>query len=155
DKELLMAADHELDSKRAAEVQNHMAACLACRRRSSQLTNVLMEFSDAVHAESDIESSSRDQARALLRAQLAEVSEQAVAPWFRYSLYAGAVLAFILVVGVTVLHMRTSGDSFIVGREAQLLPDPKLTPGNAGSLTKAEICTPIASSSHFIPPATA
>src|SRR5262249_10328200 len=134
---------------------SHIAVCATCRTRCNHVRGTLAELSDALRADSDPDPSSRDRSRAVLRARLAESSSKgSLGSCWRYLLVAGCAVIFVLILAMGILHPPTS-KFFKAGGEAQLLPNPQLTPGTARSLTKTELCDQAGSSmSRFIPPAT-
>lgn len=145
DRELLMAADGELDDRRACEVQRHLSNCAVCRSRTDQITGVLTEFARVHRASPEMLPSLRERSRAELRVRMAEGGADTIrVHWWKYPVVAACVLSFILVLGLVIVRSRA---------DAELLPNPKLTPGITRNLTKMALCDPVAPPiSRFISP---
>src|ERR1700733_5694587 len=84
DQELLRAADGELSSRRANQVQAHLAACWDCRARMAEIEGTIADFARAHRHNLDRQLPPIDGPRALLRAQLAELASQPPAHSWRW-----------------------------------------------------------------------
>jgi hypothetical protein len=151
--ELLLAADGELNSRRATQARAHLAACWDCRARMAEIEDTIADFARAYHQTVGTELPPIEGPRALLRARLAELREEArVSPFqrlFQISWPTRAVvyvyLAF-LVVAVAgrflVGHPGLRGeDSSVVAMERGELPDRHLTPGATRTVSIREVCS--------------
>src|ERR1700689_2440606 len=76
DQEMLLAADGELPTRRAAQVRAHLAACWHCRARMGEVEAKIADFARAYRQTLDPELPPIDGPRALLRAQLAVLAAQ-------------------------------------------------------------------------------
>jgi anti-sigma factor RsiW len=152
DEELLMQADGELSSRRAAEIRAHLKDCSSCRERAEALEGASADFAQA-HLD-DLSPSLPPAAysRARLRARLAAMPGGARrSSWLdpegplagRAWLY---VCAAILVAAVSfqLIHQRVrprdSQTIAAVYGYGPLVPDASLTPGAVHALTVGEVC---------------
>src|SRR5580658_1112971 len=82
DEELLLAADGELPTRRAAQVHAHLAACWDCRARMAEIEGTIADFARAHRQILDPQLPPIAGPRALLRAQLAQLaSKPPVSSW--------------------------------------------------------------------------
>lgn len=141
DRELIQAADGELNSRRAAEVREHLAACWTCRTRMGEIEGAIAGF---VHAhQTELPLPPADGPRAMLRARLAEAAAGPLTLRERFSAFmltgnrlawvGGVMLAITL--GLYATALLTTAD-----QRAGLRPDPGLTPGEIRTVTEAELC---------------
>ena len=72
---MLLAADGELSTRRAAQVHSHLADCWACRARMAEIEETIADFARAHRQTLDPQLPPIAGPRALLRAQLAELAE--------------------------------------------------------------------------------
>ena len=85
DQDLLLAADGELETRRAAQVRAHLAACWNCRARMAEIEETIADFARAHREALDPKLPPIDGPRALLRAQLAELAAASdVGLWRRF-----------------------------------------------------------------------
>jgi hypothetical protein len=154
DEELLLAADGELGSRRAAQIQAHLAACWNCRARRSEMDRAITGFVRARH-ESEFELPSAAGPRALLRAELAELAHNPTAlnslhsrmrsPWINAARMAAVCLAVIaasLVGGILLLRPASHGfQASSAPFKSGLLPERNLTPGAARNVSIGEVCS--------------
>lgn len=152
DQELLLAADGELPTRRAAQVRDHLSACWACRTRMGEIEATIAEFVRVHYRQFDPRLPPADGSRALLKAHLAQLT--AASPrhpwqWFVRFLFSGRGLVYIsasltlvslgmLMVSRGILR-RDSGpapDRFEAGAE----PKTSLTPGATRPVTKDDVC---------------
>src|ERR1700683_4166850 len=81
--ELLLTADGELPTRRAAQVRAHLAACWDCRARMAEIEGAIADFARAHRQTLDPQLPSTAGSRALLRAQLSELAAKPhAAPWW-------------------------------------------------------------------------
>ena len=76
DQDLLLAADGELPPARAAQVASHLAGCWTCRVREGEIEESIRDFVHAYHGDLDPLLPSPSGPRALLKAQLAEMTAE-------------------------------------------------------------------------------
>jgi hypothetical protein len=152
DEELLQAADGELGTRRAAQVQVHLAACWNCRARMAEIESAIGDFVRAHRETHDSQLPPADGPRALLRAQLAELaSKPKVHSWrlvrqSNSTTRAAAILvAFVTAVLVGRLvfqHLTPRGPGLsAAGFERGALPNRSLTPGATRNLAISDICS--------------
>jgi hypothetical protein len=153
DQELLLAADGELPTRRAIQVDAHLAACWNCRARMSGIEEAIANFARAHRQTLDPQLPPIAGPRAQLRAQLAQLaSHSRVSPrrWFFQftSLTSSAAficVAFLItaVVGRLLFqHSDQRRTSSIVARfERGAVPDHSLTPGATRRVTISEVCS--------------
>jgi hypothetical protein len=153
DQELLVAADGELPSRRAAQVRAHLAACWDCRARMGEIEKTIADFA-RVHRQSlDAQLPPIAGPRALLRAQLAELTAKSrVDSWRRLfqlssTTHAAAYICTALFVAAVVgklfvQHPTLRGaKSAVVSFEREAVPDPGLTPGATRIVAISEVCS--------------
>jgi len=135
DQELLLAADGELPPARAQQVASHLTKCWTCRVRKSELEASIGDFVRTYRGDLDPLLPSPAGPRALLKAQLAEMTaERAAAPpnwrtkWLQGPTprYAGAAL--FLAVLALLIYLRPAFES---RQDLRLVPvsfpEPSLT----------------------------
>src|SRR5580698_5589562 len=152
DQEMLLAADGELSTRRAAQVHLHLAECWACRARMAEIEATIVDFARAHRQTLDPQLPPIAGPRALLKAQLAELSsnQESNSGWLLHFAPATRVAAFVcaalliaaVVGGILVRHSRTSGEGSIVASfERSALPDRSLTPGATREVTISDVCS--------------
>jgi predicted anti-sigma-YlaC factor YlaD len=153
DQEMLLAADGELSTHRAAQVHTHLAECWACRARMAEIEGTIADFARAHRQTLDSQFPPVAGPRALLRARLAELaSEQESSSWRRLLHFTSATraAAFLCVavlvaavVGSVVLRHPTvrRANSIIAAFEPGALPDRRLTPGATRRVTISDVCS--------------
>ncbi len=77
DQELLLAADGELPTRRAAEIHAHLSSCWPCRARMAEVEATIVDFVRAHRQALDPQLPSIAGPRALLRAHLSQLSRSA------------------------------------------------------------------------------
>lgn len=143
DSELLQLADGELSSRRAAAIEAHLAACGSCRARHADVERTISEFVQDFEREKTAELPPIEPARFRLEAGIERLAVNTRISFLerasgflldrRRLAYAGSGLALVLLyffvarVGTPQLH-------------AALVPDSRLTPGAARSVTREDIC---------------
>src|SRR5580692_12784266 len=107
DQEMLQAADGELSTRRAAEVQSHLAACWDCRARMAEIEGTIADFARAHRQTLDPQLPPIAGPRALLRTQLAELaSKREASSWrglFQFTSVARAAALICLAVLVAAV----------------------------------------------------
>ena len=149
DHDLLLFADGELPGRRASQVRSHLSACWHCCERLAKIESAILDFV-RLHdrsAGSDLPPASGP--RALLKARLAELaaaSSSSILPWIRQALrprslaYALPLLLAAAVVAALLLHRRAEiapGDI----AQAEILPNPQLTPGATRPISLGALCS--------------
>src|SRR5271154_3510149 len=76
DQELLLAADGELPTRRAAQVHSHLAACWSCRARMAEIEGTIADFARAQRETLDPQLPPMAGPAALLRAQLSAMASK-------------------------------------------------------------------------------
>jgi hypothetical protein len=135
DQELVLAADGELNQRRDAQVRAHLAACWQCRTRLRGLEGAIADFVHLHSATLDPQVPPAAGARAMLKAQLAEIASQTgtrrtsffPAPW--------PALVGLAVAALLVVYVATPK------RGEGAVPSQKLTPGAVRNVMKAEVCS--------------
>ncbi|MGB8989283.1 MAG: zf-HC2 domain-containing protein [Candidatus Sulfotelmatobacter sp.] len=153
DQEMLLAADGELSTRRAAQIHAHLAECWACRARMAEIEGTIADFARAHRQTLDSQLPPIAGPRALLRAQLAErASEYESNSWRRLLHFTSAAraaaflcAAFLIaaVVGrILVHHSRLPGaNSIVAAFERGALPDRSLTPGATRRVAITDVCS--------------
>lgn len=149
DRELLEIGDGELPADRARSAAAHLAACWECRARKLELDGAIAGFVRVHRRHLDPLLPPVAGPRALLKAQLAELSAGASSrprlwlggnPW-NYRL--AQLVVFCALVALGVFAVGRWGPVRRVKRyAATVLPMPsgRLTPGVAVPLTRAQVC---------------
>jgi hypothetical protein len=156
DQELLLAADGELSTRRAAQVHAHLAACWGCRARMAEIEGTIAGFARAHRQTLDPQLPPIDGPRALLRAQLAGLASKSPVSSWRWSFQFNsrmrsaafvcvAFFAFFVAAVVVRLVFEYSTlrrtNSLIVASEGGAEPDHSLTPGATRGVTVGDVCS--------------
>jgi hypothetical protein len=153
DQEMLLAADGELSTRRAAEVHAHLAACWGCRARMAEIEGTIADFARAHRQTLDPQLPPIAGPRALLRARLAEsTSKREIGSWrwllhFTSATRTAALLCTAVliaaVVGRTLVNHFTLRGTNSIGAvfERGALPDSRLTPGATRRVTTSDVCS--------------
>ncbi len=152
DPELLCTADGELTRRRLRQVRAHLHTCWRCRTRMAELERTIGRFVTNYQSTFDPQTSMEDgaDARFMLRLQrnIPAASNRGSAFWsvmvphVRWAALAPLLLLVILAIGLfsgqwfRSLRMR----SVISSGETAIVPDRRLTPGEAAFLSKTEVC---------------
>jgi hypothetical protein len=153
DQEMLLAADGEFSSHRAARVRAHLAECWGCRARMAEIEGTIADFTLAHRQAFDPQVPPINGARAHLRAQLSELASRPPARSWHWLFHlsppmrpvAYFVVAFVVatVAGEFLLEhsklSRTKSGAFSAERGAE--PDPRLTPGATRSVALKDVCS--------------
>lgn len=146
EQELLLAADDELSPRRLAHARQHLAECLSCSARMSEIERTLTAATQACLEDLAAQLPPAASSRARLRARLAELSSQPrglPAFWVGRWVLASGVLLAAGVGLVFLLAHRTTPRSFRgLDRNlgVSLLPRADLTPGVARPVSISEVC---------------
>lgn len=159
DEELLQALDGELGTRRAAQVQAHLAACWNCRARVTDIEAAIAGLVRAQRQTNQPKLPSADGPRALLRAELAELARQpaihsaihsVIHAWMRRTWINPARLTAIslavamsgLFGGLILLHRASHGlNGNTASLERGVLPESNLTPGATRAVSIGEVCS--------------
>ncbi len=146
DEQLLREIDGELTGSERAGVRSHLDACWECRARRQEMHNAITDFVRVSKKEFDATLPPVAGPRALLRAQLAQLSEDAQGSgWFALPRALkpalGAITLTIIAMAVfvsasAVYRNRAQYNAVIVS-----LPDARLTPGAATLAPKQAVCS--------------
>src|SRR6202161_4567675 len=152
DQELLLAADGELATRRAAQVPAHLAACWDCRARMAEIEGTIADFARAHRQTLDPQLPPIDGPRALLRAQLAELASKSPASSRRWLFQFASpmrtaafvcVAFFVVAIGGRLLQNSTlrRARSAVILSESGAEPDPNLTPGATRRVALSDVCS--------------
>jgi hypothetical protein len=153
EEELLLSADGELPNRRVAQIRAHLTACWECRARMSEIEGTIAEFIRTHHQAVDATLPPIAGPRALLRAQLAELtSKQQVGSegWigqvssarFVAILLFAAVLTFVVASSYAFRHLALRMPKVMSSSiERGSVPDPNLTPGASRMVQISEVCS--------------
>jgi hypothetical protein len=153
DLELLLAADGELPSRRAAEVRSHLAACWDCRARMAEIEGAIVDFARSHRQTLDPMLPAVDGPRARLRAELAALTAESNANswqrifWSTSVVRAAAYVSFglfaiVLAAKLLVQHSTQYGpNSAVIPFERGAGPDHGLTPGATRRVTIRDVCS--------------
>jgi hypothetical protein len=153
DQEMLLAADGELSTRRAAQVHAHLAECWACRARMAEIEGTIADFARSHRQTLDPQLPPIAGPRALLRAGLAELASKHEANSWRWLLHftsatraaaftCAAVLIAAVVGNILVHHSTLRGaNSIAAAFERGALPDRSLTPGATRRVTISDVCS--------------
>jgi hypothetical protein len=151
DQEMLMAADGELPTRRAAKVHAHLAACWDCRARMAEIEGTITDFARAHRQTLDPELPPIAGPRALLKAHLAELASQpeATSWWsFRFSsltrrvAFTCGVFVVASLMGTLLFQKFIRRGAYSAGTpfERGIVPDRSLTPGLTRRVSMRDVC---------------
>jgi anti-sigma factor RsiW len=153
DEELLLAADGELPSRRAAEVRSHLAACWNCRARMAEIEGTIVDFARSHRQTLDPNLPAVDGPRARLKAELAAITAESNAnSWHRTFWSTSVVRAaayvslglFAIVLGAKLLIQHSEqyrASTAVIPFEPGAVPDHGLTPGATRRVTIGDVCS--------------
>jgi hypothetical protein len=153
EEELLLSADGELPNRRVAQIRAHLTGCWECRARMAEMEGTIAEFIRARHQAIDPTLPPIAGPRALLRAQLAELTSKRpvrsdgwisqISPGrFTAVLLCAAVVVLIVASNYVFQHfaLRMS-QPMTTSIERGSVPDPSLTPGASRTVQISEVCS--------------
>jgi hypothetical protein len=156
DQELLLAADGELPSRRAAQVHAHLAACWDCRARMAEIEVTITDFARAHRQILDPQLPPIAGPRAILRARLSELSSKPQASSWRWLFQFRSPVraaAFVGIVGIALLITAAAGkfllqhsslraaNSPVAEFDRGAEPDHSLTPGATRMVAIGDVCS--------------
>jgi hypothetical protein len=152
DQEMLMAADGELPTRRAAQVHAHLAACWDCRARMAEIEGTIADFARAHRQNLDPQLPPIAGPRALLKAHLAEMASkpEATSWWsFRFNSLARrvaftcGVFAIAALMGMLLFQKFIRRGAYSAGTpfERGIVPDRSLTPGLTRRVSMSDVCS--------------
>jgi hypothetical protein len=157
DQQLLLDVEGELSAQDEKPVRSHLDACWKCRARRQEIERAIADFIRIHQRECDVKLPPVDGRRALLKAQLAQLS--ATAPrtgWFvparrtEWALAAAAlglaVLGLFLVRSLASPQSRSASQGVIVS-----IPDSRLTPGAAILASRQAVCAQTNTKNKTVP----
>ncbi len=137
DGELLLEAGGELPLGRAPQVRDHLSACQACRLRSADLRQTLVDAVQVCQRELERELPPMAPSRRLLRQRMARAEE--VSPpdaWHSPAAWAAAAIVLIAVSALLAGWPIRRGHS----TEAEFAPNAAWTPGSVSPLALSAVC---------------
>jgi anti-sigma factor RsiW len=153
ERDLLMAADGELSSRRIAKIRAHLSVCQRCRARKGGLEGALEDLHAAHQDLLDSQLRASSGSRALFKARLAETAanEFRSASEWRFLqaaplTKATAAICLLCLVAVTASRTlfpdRSAHDTNIqmAAIDRGAVPDRSLTPGFARKVSLGEVC---------------
>jgi len=141
DQQLLLDVEGELSPRDEKRVRAHLAGCWKCRARRQELENAITGFVRVYQRESETKLPPVAGPRALLKAQLAQLSATAAngyLGWFTFprALAWTAALGGLLVLGLFLVRvMREPSRTPIVS-----IPNSTLTPGATLLVNRPAVC---------------
>lgn len=156
DEELLMGVDGELPAREAARAESHLATCWACRARKQDIEAAIAEFIRFQRSSFEDQIPSPDGPRALLRAQLNQLtnargSHAKFFSSFGQRLRWAALLAALLVAGVTPVVWHETARQQAAQTVAPTVPNPNLTPGATVLLSQPDVCRELDAKNKMVP----
>jgi hypothetical protein len=160
DRDLILAADGELPARRTERLRKHLAGCWECRVRAQELESAISEFVHLHRRNLDPMLPSASGSRALLRAQLDELTSSQPSPWrpplaWRRLLIPVAASTFLLVVASLIIPYRWEArrqPTIYAGFVPMSFPATKLTPGVARAKTRDQVCGSNVGKNGDVPP---
>jgi hypothetical protein len=146
DQQVLLDVDGEISTHEQRVARAHLAGCWRCRARRQELENAITGFVRVYQREFETKLPPVAGPRALLKAQLAQLSSTAsngYSSWFTLPrvFAGGAALGTLLVFGL--LFVRSTTDRQKFSRRHALIvsiPDSTLTPGATLLVSRPAVC---------------
>jgi hypothetical protein len=157
DQQLLLDVEGELSTHDEKPVRSHLDACWKCRARRQEIENAIADFVRIHQREFDVKLPPAAGRRALLKAQLAQLS--ATAPrsgWFvparRLERAFAASALGLAALGLFLVHSLVSRQSSSVPRGVIVsIPDSRLTPGAAILASRQAVCAQANTKNKAVP----
>ena len=148
DEELLLAADGELAPARAAAVEAHLTQCWPCRARKQEMEQAIMDFVHLHRRLLDPRLPPVAGRRALLKAQMAEMSSSAQPRRRRWEqAWRPAAAATLCVLVLAAAHYYH--EPAFISKAA--LPQPSLTPGAVATVSREQVCDSAQPNNRAVP----
>jgi hypothetical protein len=156
DQQLLLDVEGELSTHDEKPVRSHLDACWKCRARRQEIENAIADFIRIHQREFDVKLPPAAGRRALLKAQLAQLS--ATQPrsgrfvltrrsdWALAAAALGLVLGLLLARSVAGLPSRPRPRAVVVS-----IPDSRLTPGAAVLASRQAVCAQANTNNKAVP----
>jgi hypothetical protein len=135
DRDLLLWIDRELTGPRAADIQDHLSACPACRTRAAEIEHSITDFKHLYAAELHRDLPSVDGPRSLLKARLAERASSSRIE-IRNLIAAAGVAVFLVLAGVAIGTRANSRETYLTA-----IPNVYLTPGATSPVSTQDVCS--------------
>jgi hypothetical protein len=150
DRELLLAADGEMPAHRVEWLRKHLASCWECRARAQELEGAIAEFVHFHRRNLDPLLPPIAGRRALLKAQLSEISSshgssfrrwRQLAPWTRQLVLGVGFCVLVSIVAAIPHHWSSRGaPATYAGFVPMSFPTTTLTPGVARPASRQQVC---------------
>lgn len=137
DQLLLMDLEGELSPRAAASIRAHLEACWRCRARRLELEQSIAQFIDAYQQQFDGQLPPAAGPRALLKAELAQISESAANNPFRSRWALALSLSGLLLIGWAATRYRPRAADEL----SMSMPNRALTPGATILLSRGAVCS--------------
>jgi len=134
EEELLLAVDGELEGARLEAVTLHLSHCWTCRTRKAKLEATIQEFVSDCYSKLDSRIPPADNAAALLRARLSDLSLQKDPAAIRPHRLAWAAAALVVVTASAFFALMP------FRAEPALAPNAALTPGATRPMSREAVC---------------
>jgi hypothetical protein len=153
EEEVLLYADGEVRSRRAAQIRAHLSACWECRTRLLEIEGTIAEFMSVQRQQVDSQLPPIEGSRALLRARLSEAASKPKVrsqQWFiRFTaaeiaaVLLCAVLLILAVSGKRLFHSSAARATSPLTAPLELgaVPNPGLTPGATRIVAVSDVCS--------------
>ncbi len=152
DQELILMADGELQTRDTGQVRAHLAACWHCRSRMAEIEGTIADFARAYHQTLDSQLPPIDGPRALLKAQLAELTATSQAGSWRRLFQFTKPIRVAVCICVTLFITAMTGRLLVrrfqlyeenpaaTAIETGAVPDRNLTPGATRTVSVGDVC---------------
>lgn len=145
DEQLIFDLDGELSTLHKRQVQHHLQSCWMCRSRQAELSQSISTFVGRYRKRFDRPLPSADAPRRMLKARMDEhlrSTRSTPCRWLSAKRICASVFAVgLLLVGwFIVRRLLPSARSNQVNQEANLRPDPRLSPGSADAVSRERVC---------------
>jgi anti-sigma factor RsiW len=149
DEQLLLFADGELPARLTEKIGAHLRACWDCRGRMAELESTIAEFMQVHRQTLDPQVPPIDGPRAQLKARLAELASNAqqgersslLSPLPVRRLAYVCALTVLVVLGARMLQHRVAENRITATENADMLPNPRFTPGATTAAAIGSICS--------------
>lgn len=149
DRELLLAADGELSARRVEWIRKHLASCWECRVRAQELESAIGEFVHFHRRNLDPLLPPVSGRRALLKAELSEISSSRdssfrrwpqLAAWTWRLVLSGACVLTLIIVAIPLHWSSRRQTATYASFVPMSFPTTTLTPGVARPASSQQLC---------------